>query len=69
MEELLEDLSVNPFQDDVAIASNSEEEHIALVKKVLRRITDVAGLRIKLKKCKFFQTEAKILGMIRSKEG
>ena len=59
MEHLLGDLGVIPFQDDIVIASKTEKEHIELVAEVLNRITYVAGLRIKLKKCKFFETEAK----------
>jgi transposase InsO family protein len=69
MEHLLGDLGVIPFQDDVVIASNTEQEHVVLVSEVLRRITYVAGLRIKPKKCKFFQTEARILGMIVARSG
>jgi hypothetical protein len=69
MEGLLSDMEIPPFLNDTAIASKSEEEHIATVKEVLRRLTYDAGLRINPKKCKFFRTEAKILGIIVSKEG
>ena len=69
MEGLLGDLGVAPFQDDTAIASKTTEEHIKAVKEVLERITYKAGLRIKSKKCKFFQTEARVLGIIVSRTG
>ena len=62
MERLLKNLGVSPFQNDTAIASKTAEEHIQLVKRVLERITYDAGLRLKLKKCKFFQTEMRVLG-------
>ena len=69
MERLLKDLGVSPFQNDTAIASKTAEEHIQLVKKVLERITYDAGLRLKLKKCKFFQTEARVLGFYVTRTG
>ena len=69
MERLLENIGIVPFQDDTAVASKSVEEHIATVKKVLEVITYEAGLRIRFKKCKFFKTEARVLGMIVSREG
>ena len=69
MEKLLGDLDVIPFQDDIAIASATREDHIHKVKLVLERLTYVGGLRIKLKKCKFFRTECKILGTMVSREG
>ena len=69
MERLLGDLEVVPFQDDSGVASKTVEEHITVVKEVLKRLTYTAGLRIKLKKCKFFTTEARVLGMIVSHQG
>ena len=69
MERLLKDLGVSPFQDDTAIASKNVEDHVQLVKKVLERITYDAGLRLKLKKCKFFQTEARVLGFYVTRNG
>ena len=69
MEMLLGDLGVVPFQDDVAIASKTEEEHITKVKEVLERLTYKAGLRLRIKKCKFFKTEARVLGFIVSRTG
>ena len=69
MESLLSDIGVPPFLDDTAMALITEENHIALVGEVLQKLTYEAGLHINLKKCKFFRTEAKILGMIVSRDG
>ena len=69
MEKLLLDLRVVPFQDDVAITSKDTAEHIKRVKQVLERITYDAGLRIRLKKCKFFKTEARVLGTMVARSG
>jgi len=69
MERLLGDLKVMPFQDDIAIGSPNTKNHIEEVKNVLKRITYDAGLRIRFNKCKFFKTEARVLGIIVSREG
>jgi len=69
MERLLGGLGIVPFQDDTGIASKTAEDHIAMVKQVLEKITYEAGLRIRLKKCKFFRTEARLLGMSVSRDG
>ena len=58
-----------PFQDDVSIASKSVEEHIKEVKEVLEILTYKLGLRLRLKKCKFFRTEARILGHLVTRAG
>ena len=50
------------FQDNVAVASETVEEHIKDVKKVLEILMYKLGLRLYLKKCKFFKTKARILG-------
>ena len=57
------------FQDDVAVASATVEEHIKDVKEVLEILTYKLGLRLHLKKCKFFKTEARILGHLVMREG
>ena len=51
-----------PFQDDIAIASSDIKSHIQDVKEVLDILTYKLGLRLRMKKCKFFKTEARILG-------
>ena len=69
MEKLLGNIGIVPFQDDTATASVNAEEHIKMVKTILEKITYEAGLRVRLSKCKFFKTEAKVLGMMVSREG
>jgi hypothetical protein len=69
MEQLLGELNVIPFQDDIAIASTNADDHIRMVKLVLQKITYEGGLRIRFKKCRFFKTEARVLGTIVSRVG
>ena len=69
MEKLLGPLGLKPFQDDIAIASSSYEQHVKDVLQVLELLTYTAGLRLRLKKCKFFMKEARILGSIINRDG
>ena len=69
MERHLGPLGVIPYQDDIVVASKSIEEHIVKVKEVLEVITYTMGLRLRLKKCQFFKTEARILGYLVTREG
>ena len=54
MERLLGPLASKPFQDDVAIASRSEEEHVKDVQEVLELLTYKAGLRLKIEEMPIF---------------
>src|SRR4051794_37814444 len=69
MEKLLNIHGVLPYLDDIAIASETAEEHIAKVLKVLEAITYEANLRLNIEKCKFFATEARVLGSLVTSEG
>ena len=69
MEKHLGPTGVAPFQDDAAVASKDVESHIREVKEVLEILTYKLGLRLRIKKCKFFRTEAKILGHLVTREG
>ena len=69
MEELLGPLGLKPFQDDIAIASISSEQHKKDVLEVLELLTYKAGLKLRLKKCRFFVKEARVLGSIIDSEG
>jgi hypothetical protein len=69
MEKLLGHLNILPFQDDIAIATKRGEDHTAAVLKVLNELTYTAGLKLKLKKCHFFQVEAKVLGSLLTRNG
>jgi hypothetical protein len=62
MESLLGKLGQQPYQDDVPIVDTDTDEHVRRVKQVLEALTYEAGLRIRIEKCKFFQTEEKLLG-------
>jgi len=49
------------YVDDLLIASRSKDEHLRLLKEVLRRLNKV-GLRLKLSKCNFLQEQIQFLG-------
>jgi transposase InsO family protein len=69
MERLLSSLGYHPFQDDVPISTKKGGDHVQDVLKALEALTYKAGLKLKLSKCKFFQTEAKVLGSILTRDG
>ncbi|TPX53026.1 hypothetical protein PhCBS80983_g06379 [Powellomyces hirtus] len=51
------------YVDDIIVYSDTFEEHMTHISRVLERIVG-AGLRIKLEKCHFAQSELKFLGKI-----
>lgn len=51
------------YLDDVIVISSTFEEHVALLKCVLKKLQD-ANLTINLEKCKFFRSELKYLGYV-----
>ena len=69
MERLLSPLGVTPLLDDCPIADTSKERHVQHVLQVLNALTYDAGLRIRMKKCKFFKSETRILGYLASRAG
>ncbi len=69
MEKLLGKHGRLPFQDDVAIATSEGGSHTSDVLEVLKALTFEAGLRLRLKKCKFYATEAKVLGSLMTRDG
>ena len=69
MEKLLGPCGKKPFLDDVATASKSTSEHIQDVLQVLIALTYTAGLRLRLKKCKFFVKKARVLGSLITQQG
>src|SRR5438445_4566422 len=69
MERLLGELNKFPFLDDTPIASKSTQEHIQDVLKVLEKLTYGANLRVKIRKCQFFKSSARILGYIIGRDG
>jgi hypothetical protein len=56
------------YLDDILIYSDSEEEHVEHVRKVLKRLQD-NGLFVNLEKCQFHVEEISFLGFIISSRG
>ena len=56
------------YIDDIIVYSKSEAEHIQHLADIFDRL-DKAGLKLKLSKCSFFQSQVKYLGHIISSEG
>ena len=56
------------YLDDVLVATETVEDHLVSVEKVLKAFTSV-GLKLKMSKCEFFAPEVKFLGQKLSKEG
>ena len=56
------------YLDDILVYSNSEEEHITHVKKVLSKLEE-AGLYLDIDKCEFHVTSIKYLGLIITTDG
>jgi hypothetical protein len=69
MERLLGQFGRKPFLDDLAVASKSSQEHVDDMLEVLKALTYTAGLRLRLKKCKFFVREARVLGSLVTQQG
>jgi hypothetical protein len=67
LREYLDDFAV-AFVDDILIYSETIEEHIQHVKKVLQRLRE-AGLQACLSKCEFHQRSTRFLGFIIGTEG
>ena len=55
--------SVVIFIDDILIVSETFEQHLELVSRVLATLIEY-GIKVKLSKCHFFQSEVKFLGHI-----
>ena len=56
------------YIDDILVYSDTYEEHVKQVRKVLGKL-EQAGLRLKLSKCEFHQKRVKFLGFIISDQG
>lgn len=56
------------YPDDVLIFSKTAIEHQKHIQGIFRRIRE-HGLKLKLKKCKFFQQKTAYLGFVISSEG
>ncbi|KAH7710724.1 gagpol and env protein precursor [Aphelenchoides avenae] len=60
--------SVFIYLDDILIATETLEEHLQVVEKVLSKLREY-NLRLKPKKCAFLKTETAFLGHVISSEG
>ena len=71
MQQILSEYSSNNvliYIDDILIMSDSFQEHLHLVQKVLDTL-DNSGIKIKVGKCEFFRTEITFLGHIVNTQG
>ena len=62
LQEYLDDF-VTVYLDNIIIYSKTFEEHVEYITKILEKLRE-ANLIIKLRKCKFFETEIPFLGYI-----
>ena len=60
--------NVYVFVDDILVASQTEEEHVADLRNLFRRL-DEHGLRLAVEKCQFYQKELVYLGFHISSSG
>ena len=56
------------FIDDILVTGRNESEHLANLDAVLAKLQE-RGLRLKLKKCRFFEESVEYLGQVVSREG
>ena len=59
--DILQDLGVTVYIDDVFFADDDEEEHLNRLQRVVERLSE-AGLKLNLKKCQFGQFQVNYLG-------
>ena len=68
LESFIKDGTVVVYMDDVTLATDTIDEHIDLLGRVLRRLAEFR-LEIKLKKCQFCFSEIELLGFTVSEKG
>ncbi|KAJ8333797.1 hypothetical protein SKAU_G00411160 [Synaphobranchus kaupii] len=68
MENLMKDLPVVVFLDDLLVTGCTEKEHLDNLQKVLQRLQE-NGLRVKRPKCEFAKTQIEYLGHVLDEHG
>ncbi|XP_059201274.1 uncharacterized protein K02A2.6-like [Centropristis striata] len=68
MENIMKDLPVVVFLDDLLIMGRSEEDHLHNLQRVLQRLQE-NGLRVKCSKCEFGKTQLEYLGHVLDERG
>lgn len=68
MENLMKDLKVIVYLDDLLITGKDEQEHLTNICKVLQRLQE-SGLRVKKCKCEWGQTRIEYLGHVIDEKG
>ncbi|KAJ8352214.1 hypothetical protein SKAU_G00236900 [Synaphobranchus kaupii] len=68
MENLMKDLPVVVFLDDLLVTGRTEKEHLDNLQKVLQRLQE-NGLRVKHPKCEFAKTRIEYLGHVLDEHG
>ncbi|XP_055695953.1 uncharacterized protein K02A2.6-like [Lutzomyia longipalpis] len=56
------------YFDDICVATQTEQENLVVVKKVLQRLENF-GFHVRMEKCKFFSSEIKFLGIVVDESG
>ena len=69
LEQLIGPFNRHPFQDDIAISTLYGGDHAKNVLESLEVLTYKAELRLRLSKCKFYQTSARVLGSVMTRTG
>ncbi|XP_060759945.1 uncharacterized protein K02A2.6-like [Neoarius graeffei] len=68
MENLMKDLDVVVYLDDLLITGKTEQDHVQKLQKVLQRLQE-SGLRVKKSKCKFGKKQIEYLGHVLNNHG
>lgn len=68
MENLMRDLDVIVYLDDLLVTGKTEQEHLQRLQAVLKRLQE-NGLRVKKSKCEFGKSQIEYLGFVLNSQG